>query len=282
MDAGCGCGTAQCCALPLAVESSLGMLVCYGAVHYPFLCSPTPSRQLQSAPHSLSHCLASRCVPACGCWNPPCKGGAFWGLWCMDHLRYPQFMLSLEGLKLLGPCLDEVPVLTVLIPLLICITACRPGSTSSFLNFSSLNQSQAGPRPGSAGAAGSSALSAGEASRNVSHQRSFCLQNQPVVREDLDVVSVRYRLLNGPTVPVNSLSPTLVLLNLNTGMDSGGTLVVSLLLNKVRRLMDEVVSPLQGFVPAPGLVCQQTPGVVGTSETTSLFFLLSQNTLSLF
>ncbi|PKK24530.1 transmembrane protein 8A [Columba livia] len=109
---------------------------------------------------------------------------------------------------------------SVSVEMLASFTACRPGSTSSFLNFSSLNQSQAGPRPGSAGAAGSSALSAGEASRNVSHQRSFCLQNQPVVREDLDVVSVRYRLLNGPTVPVNSFSPTLVLLNLNTGMDT--------------------------------------------------------------
>ncbi|XP_061849005.1 post-GPI attachment to proteins factor 6 isoform X3 [Colius striatus] len=72
----------------------------------------------------------------------------------------------------------------------------------------------------------------GEASGNASDRRSFCLQPQPVVREDLDVVSVRYRLLNGPSVPVNSLSPTLLLLNLNTGMDSGGSLVVSLLLNK--------------------------------------------------
>uniref|UniRef100_A0A8B9NEK1 Post-glycosylphosphatidylinositol attachment to proteins 6 n=1 Tax=Accipiter nisus TaxID=211598 RepID=A0A8B9NEK1_9AVES len=61
----------------------------------------------------------------------------------------------------------------------------------------------------------------------------FCLQYQPVVREDLDVVSVRYRLLNGPSVPVHSISPTLLLLNLNTGMDSGGSLVVNLLLNKV-------------------------------------------------
>ena len=83
-------------------------------------------------------------------------------------------------------------------------------------------------------------------------------------------MSVRYRLLNGPSVPVNSLSPTLLLLSLNTGMDSGGSLVVNLLLNKVRRLIDGVVSALQGFVPAPGLVCQQTPGFVGTSGTIPL------------
>lgn len=70
--------------------------------------------------------------------------------------------------------------------------------------------------------------------RNTSEQRGFCLQSQPVVREDLDVVSVRYRLLNGPSVAVYSISPTLLLLNLNSGMDSGGSLVVNLLLNKVQ------------------------------------------------
>ncbi|XP_074453699.1 post-GPI attachment to proteins factor 6 isoform X3 [Larus michahellis] len=154
---------------------------------------------------------------------------------------------------------------SVSVKMLASFRACRPGSTSSFLNFGSLNQSQTGPRPGSAGAAGSPTLSTGETSRNASDQRSFCLQNQPVVREDLDVVSVRYRLLNGPSVPVNSLSPTLLLLNLNTGMDSGGSLVVNLLLNKVRRLIDGIVSPLWGFVPAPGLVCQQTPGITSVS-----------------
>lgn len=116
----------------------------------------------------------------------------------------------------------------------------------------------------------------------MSDQRSFCLQYQPVVREDLDVVSVRYRLLNGPSVPVHSNSPTLLFLNLNTGMDSGGSLVVNLLLNKVRRLIDGIVFSLQGFAPAPGLVYQQTPGVVGTGGTISLSILSLQNTLSLF
>ncbi|XP_068885627.1 post-GPI attachment to proteins factor 6 isoform X2 [Aphelocoma coerulescens] len=118
---------------------------------------------------------------------------------------------------------------SVSLEMLASFTVCRPGSTSSFLNFISLNQSQAGARPG---AAGSSAPAAGEAPHNASSQRSSCLQSQPVVREDLDVVSVRYRLLNGPGVPVNPLSPTVLLLNLNTGMDSGGSLVVNLLLNK--------------------------------------------------
>ncbi|NXD25794.1 TMM8A factor, partial [Spelaeornis formosus] len=114
---------------------------------------------------------------------------------------------------------------SVSVEMLASFTVCRPGSTSPFLNFISLNQSQAGARPGAAPAAG-------ETPHNTSGQWSSCLQSQPVVREDLDVVSVRYRLLNGPSVPVNSLSPTLLVLNLNTGMDSGGSLVVNLLLNK--------------------------------------------------
>ncbi|KAM6113980.1 LOW QUALITY PROTEIN: post-GPI attachment to proteins factor 6 [Pterocles gutturalis] len=132
--------------------------------------------------------------------------------------------------KWLQVMVESLGAAGVSVEMLASFTACRPGSTSSFLNFSSLNQSQTGPRPGST--AGSSALPTGEAPRNASDQRSVCLQSQPVVREDLDVVSVRYRLLNGPSVPVNSLSPTLLLLNLNSGMDSGGSLVVSLLLNK--------------------------------------------------
>lgn len=39
-------------------------------------------------------------------------------LQCLNQLKSPQFVLSLEGLELLGLCLDEVLVLAVLIPLL--------------------------------------------------------------------------------------------------------------------------------------------------------------------
>uniref|UniRef100_A0A8C6ZF73 Post-GPI attachment to proteins 6 n=1 Tax=Nothoprocta perdicaria TaxID=30464 RepID=A0A8C6ZF73_NOTPE len=123
-------------------------------------------------------------------------------------------------------------------------TACKPGSASSFLNFSSLNQSQTGPRPGNTGTAGSRALPAGEAPRNASDQPSFCLQSQPVVREDLDVVSVRYRLLNGPSVPVYSIFPTLLFLGLNTGMDSGGSLTSLSLANATVLACVSAASPV--------------------------------------
>uniref|UniRef100_A0A8C3Y6Z4 Post-glycosylphosphatidylinositol attachment to proteins 6 n=1 Tax=Catharus ustulatus TaxID=91951 RepID=A0A8C3Y6Z4_CATUS len=166
----------------------------------------------------------------------------------------------------LGPANASVSV-----EMLASFTVCRPGSTSSFLNFISLNQSQAGARP-----------AAGEAPHNVSSQRSSCLQSQPVVREDLDVVSVRYRLLNGPSVPVSSLTPTLLLLNLNTGMDSGGSLVVNLLLNKVCRLVDGILSPWQGLSLLLG--CSSTafsqgyPLSVSTSSAEAMLIVLYPQT----
>lgn len=90
------------------------------------------------------------------------------------------------------------------------------------------------------------------------------------------MVSVRYRLLNGPSVPLSALAPTLLLLNLNTGMDSGGALVVNLLLNKVSRLMGGGGVPWAGFVCAPA--CS-----AGCRYHWDYFsFLLLQNTPSLF
>lgn len=87
------------------------------------------------------------------------------------------------------------------------------------------------------------------------------------------MVSVRYRLLNGPSVPLSALAPTLLLLNLNTGMDSGGALVVNLLLNKVSRLMGGGGVPWAGVVsPGQGLsVLLHALQVVGTTGTISLF-----------
>lgn len=45
----------------------------------------------------------------------------------MNQLKYPQFVLSLEGLELLGPCLDEVLVLAALIPLLFLLYSLQTG-----------------------------------------------------------------------------------------------------------------------------------------------------------
>ncbi|XP_038676340.1 post-GPI attachment to proteins factor 6 isoform X2 [Scyliorhinus canicula] len=59
-----------------------------------------------------------------------------------------------------------------------------------------------------------------------------CFRNQPVLREAVDVVSVRFYVLNGPDVLVRSEYPIILLLNLNTGRDNGGTIMLDLQLNK--------------------------------------------------
>ncbi|XP_036386889.1 post-GPI attachment to proteins factor 6 [Megalops cyprinoides] len=59
-----------------------------------------------------------------------------------------------------------------------------------------------------------------------------CVHNQPVFKEELDVVSVRFAVINGPNITVSSVAPTLLLLNLNSFTDSGGTLNLDLKLNQ--------------------------------------------------
>ncbi|XP_053563977.1 post-GPI attachment to proteins factor 6 [Bombina bombina] len=59
-----------------------------------------------------------------------------------------------------------------------------------------------------------------------------CLRKYPVIREYLDVFSIRFLSVNGPAVLVSAGLPTIMLFNLNSNMESGGMLVVSLQLNK--------------------------------------------------
>lgn len=62
---------------------------------------------------------------------------------------------------------------------------------------------------------------------------SFCLRNYQVMREDMDVMSVHFKPLDRVSVLVQSDMPSVMRLNLNTGMDSGGSLTISLWANKV-------------------------------------------------
>lgn len=54
------------------------------------------------------------------------------------------------------------------------------------------------------------------------------------MREDVDVLSVHFRPLERASVLVQSDMPSVMRLHLNTGMDSGGSLTISLWANKVR------------------------------------------------
>ncbi|XP_012986845.1 post-GPI attachment to proteins factor 6 [Esox lucius] len=62
------------------------------------------------------------------------------------------------------------------------------------------------------------------------HVSSGCVWNVPVLRDELDVLSVRFSPANGPNVTVTSTQPTLLTYSLDTH-SAGGTLNLQLLLN---------------------------------------------------
>uniref|UniRef100_A0A452FP59 Post-GPI attachment to proteins 6 n=1 Tax=Capra hircus TaxID=9925 RepID=A0A452FP59_CAPHI len=106
---------------------------------------------------------------------------------------------------------------------LVVLTACRPWTVNlqHLLNSSdqSSNTSTGTPLPSpnthdldQSGKAGSG---------------PFCFRSFPILREDMDVVSVRFRPLDRISVLVQSDMPSVMQLHLNTGMDSGGSLSIS-------------------------------------------------------
>ncbi|XP_047569993.1 post-GPI attachment to proteins factor 6 isoform X2 [Lutra lutra] len=112
------------------------------------------------------------------------------------------------------------------------LTACRPWT----LNFQLLPQSSLNgscnastgllpPHPGDHGGHG-----LGGSSRR--HGGPCCLASYPVIREDLDVVSVRFWPVDRVWVRVRPATPSVMRLYMDTGMDSGGSLTVSLRANK--------------------------------------------------
>ncbi|XP_054389233.1 post-GPI attachment to proteins factor 6 isoform X3 [Pongo abelii] len=143
------------------------------------------------------------------------------------------------------------PLGTVVFSAVAALTACRPRSvTVQPLLQSSQNQSFN--------------ASSGLLSPSPDHQdlgrsgrvdRSpFCLTNYPVMREDMDVVSVHFQPLDRVSVRVCPDTPSVMRLRLNTGMDSGGSLTVSLRANKTEMRNETVIvacvnaaSPFLGF-----------------------------------
>lgn len=114
------------------------------------------------------------------------------------------------------------------------LVACKPSSSASFFSFSkSWNKSQEVRLLG--GGNPNTTLLAIANAHSATGQGGSCLRSQLVIREDLDVVSVQFRVLGESSVLVQADAPTVLHFNLNSGMDSGGTLVLNLQLNKVRR-----------------------------------------------
>ncbi|KAJ8413570.1 hypothetical protein AAFF_G00080770 [Aldrovandia affinis] len=110
---------------------------------------------------------------------------------------------------------------------------CKPksvGLTGDFFTRVSANSS--GELGGNISVPVENTNTLGNSSLSPDFLDNACLHNQPVFKEELDVVSVRFAVINGPNVTVSSLAPTLLLLNLNSFTDSGGTLNLDLKLNQ--------------------------------------------------
>ncbi|XP_058892333.1 post-GPI attachment to proteins factor 6 isoform X4 [Kogia breviceps] len=130
------------------------------------------------------------------------------------------------------------------------LTACRPWS----VNFQHLLQSS----PNQSSNTSTGLLPPTPSYQDLDRRSSmgggpFCLRSFPVLREDVDVVSVRFQPLDRVSVLVQSDMPSVMRLNLNTGMDSGGSLTISMRVNKTAITNTSVVacvtaaSPLLSF-----------------------------------
>ena len=113
---------------------------------------------------------------------------------------------------------------------LVVLTACRPWT----VNLQRLLQSS--PNQSSNASTGPPPLSPNTQDLDQSGEAgsgAFCFRSFPILREDMDVVSVRFRPLDRASVLVQSDMPSVMKLHLNTGMDSGGSLSISVSVNQV-------------------------------------------------
>ncbi|XP_075421328.1 post-GPI attachment to proteins factor 6 [Ascaphus truei] len=114
------------------------------------------------------------------------------------------------------------------------LSVCKPGTVGSrslftFLNMLNTTGNSTSGRNSHQPATNATAI---WGAQTLNGSNKTCLRKYPIVREDVDVVSVKFQSVNGPSVPVVAELPTVLLLNLNSHMDSGGILVVTLELNK--------------------------------------------------
>uniref|UniRef100_A0A8C9DTK0 Post-GPI attachment to proteins 6 n=1 Tax=Prolemur simus TaxID=1328070 RepID=A0A8C9DTK0_PROSS len=109
------------------------------------------------------------------------------------------------------------------------LTACRPWSmTHPHLLQSSQNESFN---------TSTVQLSPGPSRRDLGRNGGwgggpFCLLSYQVIREDFDLLSVHFQPLDRVSMTAHLDTPSVMRLHLNTGMDSGGSLTISLRTNK--------------------------------------------------
>ncbi|KAG8550520.1 hypothetical protein GDO81_024439, partial [Engystomops pustulosus] len=156
------------------------------------------------------------------------------------------------------------------------VSVCKPGSVGSrtflsFLNMFSTSNNSTLLRDGQQPSPTTTPL--------PSESPASCMRKYPVIREDLDVVSVRFHPVTTPSVPVVAQLPIVVLLDLNSEMDSGGILVVSLQFNKTgaTSLNSTVVACLSPAAPVLSLDLRQN---CTTAFSQGYSFNLSEETKS--
>uniref|UniRef100_H3CR09 Post-glycosylphosphatidylinositol attachment to proteins 6 n=1 Tax=Tetraodon nigroviridis TaxID=99883 RepID=H3CR09_TETNG len=119
-------------------------------------------------------------------------------------------------------------------------------------------------RANSSSETNASLVTGGEASRNQSTSLSTpplapaCVWNVPVLREELDVLSLRFTPVNGPNVSVTHTHPTLLSYPLHT-QATGGTLNLQLTLNTTNITLENSSSVVACLSPgAPVLQLDQS------------------------
>ncbi|KAM8961330.1 post-GPI attachment to proteins factor 6 [Pelodytes ibericus] len=112
------------------------------------------------------------------------------------------------------------------------LTVCKPGMIGFRTIFTHLNPATSTSNASLSNETSAANMSALWEAQALYQANTSCLRQYPVVREGLDVVSVRFRSVNGPFIPVVAELPSVMLLDLDSDVNSGGTLVVNLQLNK--------------------------------------------------
>ncbi|XP_060028656.1 post-GPI attachment to proteins factor 6 isoform X2 [Erinaceus europaeus] len=143
------------------------------------------------------------------------------------HLRLPSPPWN-QWLQVTAQNMAEARLQVVFSVVVTFSSACRPWMLNTTpAPWNCLNHSC--PHP----AAILSSLASHALDRSSAPPRSpFCFVSLPVIREDMDVLSVRFRLVDRAWVPIWADLPSVLRLHLNTGMDSGGSLTITLQANQ--------------------------------------------------
>ncbi|KAM4698273.1 post-GPI attachment to proteins factor 6 [Rhinophrynus dorsalis] len=186
--------------------------------------------QLQYAPRTLNCTENTDCSALL--YSPP------WGKWLNILVEMPKWMNANVSFEITYN-----------------ITVCKPGRVGSRSLFT-LMEKEILKMTNNSALLREATLNDTNTTSSLDTQLPFlssgsCLRKYPVVREELDVVSIRFHNDKSSFMPVSAELPTVVLLNLNSEMDSGGVLVMSMQLNQttIRNSSGTVIACLTAASP---------------------------------